>query len=130
MTATTSAPDPVRRRAVSGFTLYDVANSAFVTTVVTALGGPFLTALAKQTAGPDGRVSLLLLNPRAESLFAYAVSLSVLLQVLALPVLGRWPIARPPSAGCWCSRPAWGPPQPLPWRSCRVARWFSACSPS
>ncbi len=28
-----------RRRAVSGFTLYDVANSAFVTTVVTAVGG-------------------------------------------------------------------------------------------
>jgi len=85
---TTTEPDAVRRRAVSGFTLYDVANSAFVTTVVTAVGGPFLTALAKDAAGADGRVSLLLLNPRAESLFAYAVSLSVLLQVLALPVLG------------------------------------------
>ena len=89
MTASTAAaPDLVRRRAVSGFTLYDVANSAFVTTVVTAVGGPFLTSLAKEAAGADGRVSLLLLNPRAESLFAYAVSFSVLLQVLALPVLG------------------------------------------
>lgn len=83
-----AAPDRVRRRAVAGFTLYDVANSAFVTTVVTAVGGPFLTSLAEDAAGADGRVSLLLLNPRAESLFAYAVSLSVLLQVLALPVLG------------------------------------------
>ena len=77
-----------RRRAVSGFALYDVANSAFVTTVVTAVGGPFLTALAQDVAGPDDRISVLLLQPRAGSVFAYAVSLSVLLQVLALPVLG------------------------------------------
>ena len=77
-----------RRRAVSGFALYDVANSAFVTTVVTAVGGPFLTALAQDVAGPDDRISVLLLSPRAGSVFAYAVSLSVLLQVLALPVLG------------------------------------------
>lgn len=84
----TARPSDARRRAVSGFTLYDVANSAFVTTVVTALGGPFLNALAVEAARPDGRVGLLLLAPRAESLFAYAVSLSVLLQVLALPVLG------------------------------------------
>jgi MFS transporter, UMF1 family len=82
-----TAPSP-RRRAVSGFALYDVANSAFVTTVVTAVGGPFLTALAQDAAGPDDRVSVLLLSPRAASVFAYAVSLSVLLQVLALPVLG------------------------------------------
>ena len=82
------AAQRARRRAVSGFALYDVANSAFVTTVVTAVGGPFLNALAEDAAGADGRVQLLLLAPRAESLFAYAVSLSVLLQVLALPVLG------------------------------------------
>ncbi len=89
MTATASTPvEAARRRAVSGFTLYDVANSAFVTTVVTAVGGPFLTSLAEQAARPDGRVALLLVAPRAGSLFAYAVSLSVLLQVLALPVLG------------------------------------------
>ncbi|HWH30583.1 MAG TPA: MFS transporter [Mycobacteriales bacterium] len=77
-----------RRRAVSGFTLYDVANSAFVTTVVTAVGGPYLTALAEAAAGPDDRLSVLWLTPRAGSVFAYAVSLSVMLQVLALPLLG------------------------------------------
>ena len=86
--AASSTVDDTRRRAVSGFTLYDVANSAFVTTVVTAVGGPFLTSLAQDAARPDGRVALLLVAPRAESLFVYAVSLSVLLQVLALPVLG------------------------------------------
>ena len=88
VTVTADRTDLARRRAVSGFTLYDVANSAFVTTVVTAVGGPFLTSLAEDAANADGRVSLLLLEPRADALFAYAVSLSVLLQVLTLPVLG------------------------------------------
>jgi UMF1 family MFS transporter len=84
-------PEPhadARRRAVSGFTLYDVANSAFVTTVVTAVGGPFLTAIAEEAARDDGRVVLLGLQPRAASVFAYAVSFSVVLQVLMLPLLG------------------------------------------
>lgn len=83
-----SSETAARRRAVSGFSLYDVANSAFVTTVVTAVGGPFLTAVAEAAAGDDGRVALLGLQPRAASVFAYAVSLSVVLQVLALPLLG------------------------------------------
>ena len=84
----TAATAAARRRAVSGFTLYDVANSAFVTTVVTAVGGPFLTAVAEAAAGDDGRVSILGLAPRAASVFPYAVSLSVVLQVLLLPLLG------------------------------------------
>jgi MFS transporter, UMF1 family len=79
---------PARRRAISGFTLYDVANSAFVTTVVTAVGGPFVTAIAEEAEDANGRVALLGLHPRADALYAYATSLSVLLQVLALPVLG------------------------------------------
>lgn len=77
-----------RARAVSGFTWYDVANSAFVTTVVTALGGPYLTALATAAAGPDGRLALGPLAPRATSLYAYAITVSVLVQVLLLPLLG------------------------------------------
>ena len=91
MTSTPAAaaePDVARRRAVSGFTLYDVANSAFVTTVVTAVGGPFLTAVADAAAGDDDRVWVLGLEPRASALFAYAVSFSVVLQVLLLPILG------------------------------------------
>jgi MFS transporter, UMF1 family len=80
--------DEARRRAVSGFTLYDVANSAFVTTVVTAVGGPFITAIAEAAEDADGRVAILGLHPSADALYAYATSLSVLLQVLALPVLG------------------------------------------
>jgi MFS transporter, UMF1 family len=78
------APRPV----VRAWLLYDAANSAFVTTVVTALGGPFLTALAESAADDSGRVSLLGLSPRSGSVYAYVTSLSVLLQVVALPLLG------------------------------------------
>ncbi len=83
-----TAPDALRRRAVSGFTLYDVANSAFVTTVITAIGGPFVTSVARAAQDGHGRVALLGLSPRADALYAYALSLSVVLQVLALPLLG------------------------------------------
>ena len=76
------------RRARNGWILYDVANSAFVTTVVTALGGPFLTALAEDAAGPGDRVDLLGWEPRAGSVYAYVTSASVVLQVLLLPLLG------------------------------------------
>ena len=75
-------------RARRGWVLYDVANSAFVTTVVTALGGPFLTALAETAAGADDRVDLLGWEPRAGSIYAYVTSASVVGQVLLLPLLG------------------------------------------
>ncbi len=77
-----------RRRAVSGFSLYDAANSAFVTVVITALGGPFVTSLARAAEDASGRVSLLGLSPRADSVYAYALSFSIVFQVLAMPVLG------------------------------------------
>lgn len=77
-----------RRRAVSGFSLYDAANSAFVTVVITALGGPFVTSLVGAAEDASGRVSLLGLTPRGDSVYAYALSFSIVLQVLAMPVLG------------------------------------------
>ncbi len=77
-----------RRRAVSGFSLYDAANSAFVTVVITALGGPFVSSLVGAAENGSGRVALLGLSPRGDSVYAYALSVSVVLQVLAMPVLG------------------------------------------
>jgi UMF1 family MFS transporter len=78
------------RREIFGWAMYDWANSAFQTTVVTVLFGPYLTALAQQAAGENGTV--LNLGPfgvvTAKSLFPYCVSLSVFLQVFLLPVLG------------------------------------------
>ncbi len=88
LAVTTAATAAARRRAVSGFTLYDAANSAFVTTVITALGGPFVTSIAESAQDAAGRVHLLGLSPRAEAVYPYAVVVSVVLQVLALPVLG------------------------------------------
>jgi UMF1 family MFS transporter len=81
---------PNDRREIFAWAMYDWANSAFQTTVVTVLTGPYLTALAQQAVGENGVV--LRLGPlgvvTAKSLFPYCVSLSVLLQVFLLPVLG------------------------------------------
>ncbi len=84
--APTAIPDA--RRVRRGWLLYDVANSAFVTTVVTALGGPFLTGIATAAADANGRLAFVGLHPRAASLYAYVTAASVLVQVLLLPVLG------------------------------------------
>jgi len=68
--------------------VYDFANSAFASTVVTLFLGPYLTALAKDAAGPDGLIHPfgLAIDPR--SYWSYLISLSVLSQVLFLPMLG------------------------------------------
>src|SRR5262249_28929236 len=77
-------------REIFGWTMYDWANSAFQTTVVTVLAGPYLTALAQSAVGENGVV--LRLGPlgavTAKSLFPYCIALSVFLQVFLLPVLG------------------------------------------
>ncbi|HNP73403.1 MAG TPA: MFS transporter [Kouleothrix sp.] len=76
-------------REIFGWTMYDWANSAFSTTVVAALFGPYLTALAQSAVGENGAViSLGPLVVTAKSLFPYATSLSVFLQVFLLPTLG------------------------------------------
>ena len=76
------------RRERVGWYFYDFANSAFATTVVTVFMGPFLTAAARAAAGADGFIRPLGIRIAAGAFFPYAVSLSVLLQVLLLPILG------------------------------------------
>jgi UMF1 family MFS transporter len=77
-------------REVWGWALYDWAISAFSTTVVTVLLGPYLTGLAQASVGPRGTV--LDLGPlgrvTAESFYPLCVSAAVGLQVLLLPALG------------------------------------------
>jgi len=77
-------------REIFGWTMYDWANSAFQTTVVTVLAGPYITAMAQQAVGENGIVLRLgpLGSVTAKSLFPYCISLSVLLQVFLLPTLG------------------------------------------
>lgn len=76
------------RREQLGWYFYDWANSAFSTTVVTVFLGPYLSSLARDAADAAGRVYLLGIPIAPDSFFTYCVSLSVLLQVVFLPILG------------------------------------------
>ncbi len=71
-----------------GWYFYDWANSAFPTTVVTVFLGPYLGNVAERAADANGNVHPFGITVAAGSLFPYAVSLSVLLTVFVLPVVG------------------------------------------
>lgn len=77
-----------RRRTQLGWYFYDWANSVFSTTVITVFLGPYLTSVAEAAADRDGFVHPLGIPVRAGSVFPYAVSLSVLLSVLVMPLVG------------------------------------------
>ncbi len=76
------------RREIFGWTMYDWANSAFSTTVVTVFLGPYLSNITKAAADANGLVYLFGIPIRFDSFFTYCVSASILLQVIFLPVLG------------------------------------------
>jgi UMF1 family MFS transporter len=77
-----------RTREQRGWYVYDFANSAFASTVLTLFLGPYLTALARAAAGADGRVYPLGIPVDPRSWWGYLVSISVILQVAILPVVG------------------------------------------
>lgn len=86
-------PEPARRgflgtREQTSWYFYDWANSAFSTTVVAVFLGPYLTSITRAAADGEGFVHPLGLAIRADAFFPFVVSLSVLLQVLILPVIG------------------------------------------
>ncbi|MEU6082480.1 MFS transporter [Streptomyces sp. NPDC047108] len=81
-------PAAERRREQRGWYVYDWAVSVYSTSVVTVFIGPYLTAVARAAADADGYVHPLGLPVRAGSFFAYAVSASILLAVLAMPLAG------------------------------------------
>lgn len=78
------------KREIFGWTMYDWANSAFSTTVGTVFLGPYLASLAANASikSPDGMARFLGLPIAPDSFLPYAVSVSVGLQVLFLPMLG------------------------------------------
>ncbi|SNS11954.1 MFS transporter, UMF1 family [Geodermatophilus pulveris] len=90
--ATTGHPPPpadqALRRERFGWYSYDWAMSVFNTSVTTVFLGPYLTAVAEDAAGPDGRLGFLGLGIPPGSWFSYVLSASVLLQVLVLPLTG------------------------------------------
>ena len=75
------------RRERIGWCFYDWANSVFPTTVVLLLG-PYLTTIAKSAADEDGLIHPLGIPIHSGSFFPYMVALSVMLQVVCLPLLG------------------------------------------
>lgn len=90
--ATSEAAQPMinDKREIFGWAMYDWANSAFSTTIGTVFLGPYLASLAEKAAAlnPDGMARLLGIPIAPDSFFPYCISLSVLLQVLFLPILG------------------------------------------
>ncbi|GAB3082984.1 MFS transporter [Micromonospora schwarzwaldensis] len=88
-------PPGSTRRERTGWYLYDWANSAFQTTVITVFLGPFLTTVTELAAGCelgadrcDGVVHPLGIRVAAGSYYPYLISLSVFLTVFVLPVIG------------------------------------------
>ncbi|MCI4066620.1 MFS transporter [Micromonospora sp. R77] len=94
--AVADTPQPAStRRERRGWYLYDWANSAFQTTVITVFLGPFLTTVTELAAGCtlgadscDGYVHPLGIRVAAGSYYPYLISLSVFLTVFVLPVVG------------------------------------------
>src|SRR5258705_7589691 len=77
-------------REVFGWKMYDWANSAFSTTIVGALFGPYLTEITQRAVGENGTVFSLgpLGAITAKSYFPTCVSVAVFLQIFLLPILG------------------------------------------
>ncbi|MFZ1700515.1 MAG: MFS transporter [Pyrinomonadaceae bacterium] len=78
------------RREIFGWLTYDWANSAFYTTVVSVLAGPYLTALAQEDVGKGGSVIHIgsLGTITSDNLFTSTLGVSIFLQIFLLPLLG------------------------------------------
>ncbi|MER5941522.1 MFS transporter [Streptomyces sp. NPDC001928] len=89
-TVRTDAADEAagRRREQRGWYFYDWACSVYSTSVLTVFLGPYLTSVAEEAADADGFVHPLGIPVRAGSFFAYSVSLSVIVAVLVMPLVG------------------------------------------
>ncbi len=73
------------KQEIFGWSMYDWANSAFASTVVTTFLGPYLATLAR---AQGGTVNLLGYAVEADAFYPLCVSISVILQVFFLPILG------------------------------------------
>jgi UMF1 family MFS transporter len=89
-TVRTGASDEVTelRREQRGWYFYDWACSVYSTSVLTVFLGPYLTSVAGHAADVDGYVHPLGIPVRSGSFFAYSVSLSVILAVVLMPLVG------------------------------------------
>jgi len=77
-----------RRREQRAWYVYDWANSAFSTTVVSVLFGPYLTELVRVAAGPSGRLEIIGFAIDYRAVWAWLIALSAVTQALAMPLVG------------------------------------------
>ncbi|MEW1718740.1 MFS transporter [Streptomyces sp. NPDC093109] len=87
-TIDTAGETAARRREQRGWYFYDFACSVYSTSVLTVFLGPYLTSVAKAAADAEGYVHPLGVPVRAGSVFAYTVSLSLVVAILAMPLAG------------------------------------------
>ncbi|HKX83657.1 MAG TPA: MFS transporter [Pyrinomonadaceae bacterium] len=77
------------RKEIFGWMLYDWANSAFYTTVIAVLLGPYLVSVAEQAVGQEGLIlDLYIFRVTTGGYPAFCVAISVVSMVLFLPILG------------------------------------------
>jgi MFS transporter, UMF1 family len=77
------------RKEITGWIVYDWANSAFFTVVVGVLLGPYLLNLAQRAVGEDGVIlDLVLFKVTPKGLPAFCTAISVISMVVFLPLLG------------------------------------------
>lgn len=77
-----------RRREQRVWYVYDWANSAFASTVLTLFLGPYITSVARNAAVAGGLVYPFGIPVEPRSWWGYLISISVILQVITLPVVG------------------------------------------
>ena len=82
------AADRELKRARFGWYSYDWAMSVFNTSVTTVFLAPYLTSIAESAADANDRIHPLGISVPSGSYFGYVLSLSVLLQVVILPLTG------------------------------------------
>ncbi|MBC9718512.1 MFS transporter [Streptomyces sp. TRM66268-LWL] len=87
-TVTERSDGAQRRREQHGWYFYDWACSVYSTSVLTVFLGPYLTEIAESAADADGFVHPLGIPVRAGSFFPYAVSASIIVAVLVMPLVG------------------------------------------
>lgn len=77
------------RKEIFGWMMYDWANSAFFTTIVGVLIGPYLLGLATAAVGEDGVIlDLFFFQVTPKGLPAFCTAVSVISMVVFLPILG------------------------------------------
>jgi len=80
---------PNQRREIFGWMLYDWANSAFYTTVISVMLGPYLISIAESSVGKEGLIfDLGLFRVTTGGFPAFCLAISVVSMVVFLPFLG------------------------------------------